>query len=146
MKNLILIISVFFLVSCSSKDDPGDVNDDQFGDIVTILPQGTWSVSSYMEGSSDRTMDFESFVFTFDEDKTVTATNDLFSESGTWNYQSSLDSPSNDEKLILTFGETTPFNLIEEDWIITSANSAKVALTVASGNNGEVEVLVFSKI
>ncbi len=60
-----------------------------FKNIETILPQGTWEVSSYFEGNTDRTMDFESFVFTFNEDGTVIAQNDLFTENGTWEYQNS---------------------------------------------------------
>ncbi len=147
MKKLLFILSITILASCSSNDDSGDVNDDQFQNIETILPQGTWEVSSYFEGNTDRTMDFESFVFTFDQDNTLKAKNDLFTENGTWEYQNSESNPDgNDERLLLEFGGTTPFDLITEDWGIISVSSTKVELSVASGNNGKAELLTFSKL
>ncbi len=143
MKNLIFILSVIFFVSCSSDDDLGDVNNNQFEEIETTIPQGTWEVSRYTEGETDQTLSFESFIFTFNEDGTVTGANDLFSESGTWDYDNTA---STQENFNLQFGATTPFDLITENWTIESVNNTQVQLSVANGNNGEPETLTFTKI
>lgn len=143
MKKLILILSVIFIASCSSNDDAGDVRNNQFEDIQTILPQGTWAVSSYTEGGIDETVNFESFIFTFSEDGNVSAENDLFSETGTWEYD---NVSSEAEKFNLQFNQTTPFDLISENWTIVSTNNTQVSLEVSSGNNGQAEMLTFTKL
>lgn len=142
MKKLILIAFVIVFASCSSDDDSGDVNNNQFEEIETIVPQGTWKVNSYTEGESDFTLNFEDFIFTFNADGTVVGENDLFSESGTWNYD---NTSSTNENFRLQFGTTTPFDLISENWIIESISDSQVQLSVTAGNNGEPENLTFVK-
>ena len=143
MKTSIFAFLTLFLVSCSSDDDSNNSNDDQFANIVTLLPQGNWRVSSFIEGENDQTQTFESFVFEFEESGTVTATNDIFSETGNWNYESSS---SSDEKLNLDFGETNPFDELTEDWRITTANSTTISLFHVSGGDGSEDFLIFTKI
>ncbi len=143
MKKIILILSIIVLASCSSKDDPGDIQNTQFQDIQTILPQGTWSISSYTKGGTDQTINFESFVFTFNEDGSVSAENNLFSESGTWGYDNIT---SVEEKFNLQFNQTTPFDLISKNWTIVSTNNTEVSLEFTNESSGESEMLTFSKL
>lgn len=147
MKKILIVFAVVALAACSSNDDSGDANTNEFEQIKTTLPQGQWKVSKLIDGDSDHTADFESFVFTFKEDGTVSAQNDLFTENGTWVYDniSSPDSDS-DEELDLQFSETTPFDEINDDWKIVSVSNSQIELSDVSGGNGDLEFLTFTKL
>jgi hypothetical protein len=142
MKNILLILSVIILASCSSDDNSGDIQD-QFENIKTIVPQGTWAVSNYTEGETNKTSNFENFVFTFNGNGTVVGANDLFSENGTWEYD---NTSTVEERFNLEFDQTTPFDLITENWMIISVNNNLIELAIVNGNNGEPEILTFVKL
>ena len=143
MKRILILLAIVVFASCSSDDDAGNVNTNEFEQIKTTLTQGEWMVSKLIDGQSDHTIDFESFVFTFREDGTVSAQNDLFTENGTWAYD---NSSSSSEELVLQFSETTPFDEINDDWDIVSVTNSKIELSDVSGGNGDVELLTFTKL
>ncbi|MAP80846.1 MAG: hypothetical protein CL526_07130 [Aequorivita sp.] len=142
-KILILALTVIIASACSSSDDAGDVNTSEFEEITTILPQGKWFISRLIDGNSDKTSEFESFDFTFNTDGTVKAQNNLFTENGTWNYD---NSSSDDEELVLQFGNTTPFDEINDDWEIVSISNSQIELSDISGGDGDLELLTFTKL
>lgn len=143
MKKLFIVLAITVFAACSSDDDSGNVNTNEFENIKTTLPQGEWEVSKLIDGQSDHTSDFESFVFTFKEDGTVRAQNDLFTENGTWAYD---NSSSSNEELILQFSEQTPFDQINDDWDIVSVTNSTIELSDISGGNGDIELLTFTKL
>ncbi len=143
MKRIMILLAIVVFASCSSDDDAGNANSTEFQQIETFLPQGKWMISKFIDGDSDHTSDFESFEFTFNEDGTVTAQNDLFTEPGTWDYD---NSSSSSEELVLQFGTTTPFDKINDDWDIISVSNLKVELSDVSGGNGDIELLTFTKL
>lgn len=142
MKKILILLAVVTFVSCSSDDDSGNANTNEFEQIKTTLPQGEWEVSKYIDGQTDQTVSFESFIFNFKEDGTVSAQNDLFTENGTWTY----DNSNSSEKLVLVFNGTTPFDQINDDWGIVSVSNSKIELSDDSGGNGDVELLTFTKL
>ncbi len=146
MKKILILFAIVAFASCSSDDDSGNVNTNEFENIKTTLPQGEWKVSLLIDGQSDHTAAFESFVFTFNQDGTVMAKNDLFTENGTWAYDNSSSSSDNSEELILQFSEMTPFDEINDDWDIVSVNNSKIELSDISGGNGDVQLLTFTKL
>lgn len=143
MRKILILLTIAVFASCSSDDDSGDANTNEFEQIETTLPQGEWEVSKLINGQSDHTTDFESFVFTFNEDGTVVAQNDLFTENGTWAYD---NFSSSEEELVLQFGQMTPFDRLNDDWEIVSVTNSKVELSDISGGNGDLELLTFTKL
>lgn len=142
MKKILILLAIVTFASCSSDDDSGNVNTNEFENIKTTLPQGEWKVSKLIDGQSDHTMDFESFTFTFNGDGTVKAQNDLLTENGTWAY----DNSSSSEELVLQFSEQTPFDEINDDWDIVSVTNSQIELSDISGGDGDVELLTFTKL
>ncbi|HBL79412.1 MAG: hypothetical protein CL524_15355 [Aequorivita sp.] len=142
MKKILILFAIVTFASCSSDDDSGNVNTNEFENIKTTLPQGEWKVSKLIDGQSDHTMDFESFIFTFNGDGTVKAQNDLLTENGTWAY----DNSSSSEELVLQFSEQTPFDEINDDWDIVSVTNSQIELSDISGGDGDVELLTFIKL
>lgn len=143
MKKILILITAIVFAACSSDDDSGDANTNEFEQIETTLPQGEWKISTLIDGESDHTADFQSFIFTFKADGTVTAQNDLFTENGTWTYD---NSSSSSEELVLQFSETNPFDKINDDWDIVSISNSKIELSDVSGGNGDIELLTFTKL
>lgn len=143
MKKLLLIFSVIVLASCSSNDAPGDVITNEFDRITSVLSQGTWKVTTLIEGNEDHAVDFESLIFIFNADGTVISETDLYTETGNWHYRSTSQ---NGEQLVLEFSDMTPFDQIDDDWTIVSVTSSKVELSDDGDNEGDPELLVFSKL
>lgn len=143
MKKLIIISSIIAFISCSSKDDAGNVVTNEFERITTILPQGTWKITKLLDNTDDYTMDFESFVFTFNEDGTVAGENDLFTEVGNWLYRSTSQ---DGEQLILEFNDVTPFAEITDDWTIVSVTNSQIELNDYGDIEGTTNFLVFTKL
>lgn len=143
MKRIVILLAIVVFASCSSNDDAGDVFTNEFEQIKTTLPVGQWKISTFIDGQTDRTSAFESFVFTFNEDGTVQGTTDLFSETGTWTYDNTI---SNTEKLVLVFGDTDPFPEIIDDWDIVSVSNSKVELSDDNNANMEIKLLTFTKL
>ncbi|MCG2418277.1 hypothetical protein K8089_04525 [Aequorivita sp. F47161] len=142
MKRILVLLAIVVFASCSSDDDSGNANTTEFEDIKTVLPQGDWMISKLIEGESDHTSAFESIEFTFNQDGTVIAQTDLFTENGTWAY----DNSSSSEELVLQFSEMTPFDEINDDWEIVSVSNVKIELSDISGGDGDIELLTFTKL
>jgi hypothetical protein len=53
--------------------------------IIKMMTSGAWKVTLFKEGSNDITASFIGYYATFNENKTVVATNGSVSASGTWN-------------------------------------------------------------
>jgi len=149
MKKLIYIFSILLFISCSSNDDYGTPNENDpnqvtnlYGDIVTDLPVDMWLVTSFENQGEDQTQNFESFQFDFDVQGNVIGQNDLFSESGTWNYSERVSNEES-ETLTLDFNETEPFDALSETWDIISASETTVVLEYNS--NSISKSLTFTK-
>ena len=142
MKNFILIFSLIILASCSTDDDAGDVINNEFEQIISILPQEEWAVSNLFTDNSDHTADFQGFTFNFREDGSVEGQTDLYTEVGTWAYKSTSE---NGEQLVLQFSGTPPFDKISNDWMIVSASVSKIELVI-EGDNEDTQLLVFSRL
>lgn len=144
MKKLLLLFSVLIMASCSSDDDAGDVVTNEFERISSVLPQGTWKVTTLIDGNENHTASFESFIFTFNEEGSVIAENDLYSETGIWAYRTTAQEG---EQLVLAFNEVIPFDEINDDWKIVSVTNTKVELSDVDDNDlDDLDILVFTKI
>ncbi|SRR5690554_1889480 len=144
MKKLLLLFSVLIMASCSSDDDAGDVVTNEFERISSVLPQGTWKVTTLIDGNENHTAAFESFIFTFNEEGSVIAENDLYSETGIWAYRTTAQEG---EQLVLAFNDVIPFDEINDDWKIVSVTNTKVELSDDDDNDlDDLDILVFTKI
>ena len=144
MKKLLLLFSVLIMASCSSDDDAGDVVTNEFERISSVLPQGTWKVTTLIDGNENHTAAFESFIFTFNEEGSVIAENDLYSETGIWAYRTTAQEG---EQLVLAFNDVIPFDEINDDWKIVSVTNTKIELSDDDDNDlDDLDILVFTKI
>ncbi|MBT8223179.1 MAG: hypothetical protein KJN96_08435 [Eudoraea sp.] len=104
----------------------------------TILTDGTWIVSSYLDDGVDETTTFSNYTFGFDASGSVEA-NDGNPVSGTWSYLESSN------KLILNFGTAMPLEELNDDWDVVTETETQVELSSVSGGGGGTDTLILTK-
>ncbi len=108
-------------------------------DVSQVLTDGSWTVDSFMEGDTDRTVDFNAYVLTFDIDGNVIADNST-PTNGTWNKQ-------NGSPIIgFDFGMVPPIDQINKNWRIVSISDTNVELSFIDPQDfGRKDTLVLGK-
>ncbi len=109
-------------------------------DLEYYLTTDFWYVAYYFN-DVDETTNYCEFEFTFNPSGTVNATNGIDSVNGTWEiiYDSGL------EKLLLDFGTIIPFDELNDDWNVNTANMNSIELEGISGGGGGTEYLTLDR-
>lgn len=108
-------------------------------DFETILTTGSWFVTYFFD-DQDETGDFASYEFTFNADNTAQAVGTANSVNGTWSLTN-----SNTPDLNLFFGNTAPFDELDEDWDIIEATQDIIKLKHISGGDGSIDFLTYER-
>lgn len=136
------------LVSCDLIDDAADELAGQIKEVENLALTGSWEITSLVDSGEDETDDFAGFIFTFNEDGTVDATNGVVNYSGSWDVKKN-SSDDDDESALefeLYFDLTNEFEELNDDWDILSFTSDTIELEDVSGGDGSVDSLTFSLI
>ncbi|WP_222983408.1 hypothetical protein [Flagellimonas meishanensis] len=107
-------------------------------DLSTIIVDGTWTISSYLDDGIDETANFSAFTFNFDGSGTVVADNGSIT-NGTWSVQ------NGDNKFVLDFGAAMPLDEFNDDWDVISVTDTQLELRDVSGGGGGTDTLIFTK-
>jgi hypothetical protein len=132
------IFSVLFLVliSCTKSENSIVI------DTSSTIQQGQWKVTLYNDSGTDETHHFTGFAFTFNANGSVTAVKNTTTVNGTW--ATRRDSGQN--KFDLNFGNTVPFDELNDDWKILENTSNRIRLEDMSGGGSGTDLLTFEKI
>jgi hypothetical protein len=136
MKKIILlsvaiIISSLLIISCSKEN---------ITNVASYVTKGTWRVTLYQENGVSKLYYFSNYDFTF-SNSTVTATKNASTVTGT--FSTKYDDSKN--KLVLNFGNTSPFNQLNDDWEILEESATKIIMQDVSGGNGGTDLLTIEK-
>lgn len=152
MKRLLLIPALFCLLMlnvasmCSSDDNSSSSTDPT--PLITIVSQGTWRITSYVDSGTNETNHFTGYNFTFGASSVVTATNGTNTYTGTWSIvtdSSNDDNPSSDLDFNIAFASPVDFADLTDDWDVVSYTATTISLIDVSGGNGGTDTLVFTK-
>tara|TARA_R110002049_G_scaffold273742_2_gene451556 strand:- start:1430 stop:1897 length:468 start_codon:yes stop_codon:yes gene_type:complete len=146
----VLLMMSFSLMSstCSSDDDGSSSNNNtqEIAQIENEVLSGTWRIISYVDSGQNETNDFSGYIFTFNVNGTLTATNSTTTYSGTWSVTDSSSSSNNiDFNISFPVPETNDFEDLNDDWDIVSHSDTMISLIDISGGNGGTDTLVFTK-
>jgi hypothetical protein len=133
------------LTACNGDDDDEIITIQD--NIESNVESGTWRISKFIDSGDDETNDFAGYVFTFESNGVLNATNGVNSYDGTW---SITDSNSNDDSeddldFNINFNLMNEFEDLNDDWDIISQSSTKIELIDVSGGNGGTDFLTFVK-
>jgi hypothetical protein len=118
-------------VSCSK---------DNLSNVASYVTKGTWRVTLYQENGISKLYYFSNYDFTF-YNSTVTATKNTSTITGTFSTKY-VDSKN---KLVLNFGNTSPFNQLNDDWEILEESAIKIRMQNVSGSSGGTDLLTIEK-
>jgi hypothetical protein len=134
---IFLTLIVFgFLSSCTHDSD---ITDTPQG-VTENVTSNTWKVGYYFD-NVDETSHFSGYIFTFDQNGTLTASNGSLSYSGTW--ASYTDDST--LKLELLFASPEYFQDISDDWHVVQQSESTIELQDVSGGDGSTKYLTFTK-
>ena len=125
------------------EDDDFDFNDDDEAVLSDFLTNGNWIIDEYATDNEDFTEDYNGYVFDFDSNFGIEASNGSSNISGTW----AIDNTDpNNLLVVLNFGSSVPFDALNVNWIITESDFDTLSLEIGSTTNGDFRVLVFEKL
>ena len=116
--------------------NPGS-NGNGGSDLDTVLVDGLWTVSSYLDDGNNETNDYNGFTFDFEADGSVVAYNGS-AINGTWASQ------NGDNKLVLDFGDVMPLDM--PDKLTVTANGVPVLKAKLGQSKGNMALQVLNKI
>lgn len=153
MKRIVnLLVLSFVLVSCSTDENNGDdevmvVNTEEVKAMVT---NGEWKITFYADSDVEETSNYVGYVFTFNPDGTLGATNGSTSLSGAWSITESENSDSDESEsdvdFNIFFASPDSFEELADDWDILKYTSSKIELWDTSVDDGSTDYLTFEKI
>ncbi len=152
-----LLGAAFLLVSCSS-DENNDPNSTDLNSLAQEISEeivsGSWMIASFIDSGSDETSNFAGYVFTFNQDGSLTATNSSGSIDGSWSVtfdddddssDDSPDDPFDDIDFNIFFASPDDFSELTEDWEIVSRSGSQIELIHVSGGDGSTDTLTLVK-
>lgn len=123
------------------QDSVGTCNDDTPDDgLSTVIVNGTWYVSSFIDDDHDETYEFNGYNFTFTANGNVTAVKNTNTTNGTWQHIVN----GNFSKLDLNFSGSM-LQELEEDWQVIQYTETIIKLRHENGGGSDMHYLTFSK-
>jgi hypothetical protein len=134
-----VLLSVL-IIGCQNKTStnvtPGNSNNSLSGTVTS----GKWTISYFYDNDKEETSDYSGYSFEFNTDKTLTATRNGITTSGTWNEATDDGLPRLVIMLNTTDNKLTELN---DDWVIESKTDTQIKLK--DDNPDRNEQLHFSK-
>lgn len=159
---LYLLLAGIFVTTTASTCEFEHDDDDDHGShhsiaaapVINTATSGTWKIAYYSDSGNDRTAWFANYLFTFNPDNAVLATNGDNSFTGSWSVANSHHSKSgsdddygsSDVDFNLGFGSPAQFAELTDDWNIVSYSANRIELIDVSGGNGGTDYITFEKI
>ena len=138
LKFLSVLATLFLVLASSCKKD--DNSPSKNTNVPNIVSQGDWRITLYNDSGKDELYHFIGYTFTFNSG-IVKASKNGSIVSGT--YSTGIDDSKN--KMYLNFGNTVPFDELNDDWHIVEETSTKIRLQDVSGGSGETDLLTFER-
>lgn len=125
-KLLTLLIALSFF-ACTEPDLNEEVNQE------AILTSGSWNIFLFFDDQGDKAADFANYTFNFKSGGIVTATKSSTDSNGTWKIAVVTQSS---KRMTLDF-TGTPFESLDNEWIIQEITSQSIELVKFTENGTE---------
>ena len=155
MKSVVMkwLMVVSLLAACDDNDDDkSNQRTAKVNQIRDATINGQWRIANFVDSDNDETAHFNGYVFEFESDNTLTASNGSDNQFGTWSVTSDDNSQDDnsdefdDIDFNLAFINPPDFAELSEDWEIISQSPDKIELRHVSGGNGGTDLLTFEKL
>ncbi|SFT44397.1 hypothetical protein SAMN05216474_0601 [Lishizhenia tianjinensis] len=149
-RSFLFVLGASLVLGACSKSKTTQKEMDNLKDSAML---GDWTVSKMIDSGDDETSNFQGYIFSFNEDGTLVATNNVNTYNGTWSVTSS-DSGSDDDSsddsdidfnIAFNVPESNDFDDLIDDWDVLSHSDNKIELQDISGGNGGTDLLTFTR-
>lgn len=124
---LLLAVCTTATLSCKkSDDDATPATTAATIDLKTVMPVGSWSISSFRQRTEDKSSGFKNMSFVFSADGTATATQNGVLTKGTWAYSPAVTYYGGNglASITINMGQSKPFDRLTETWNVNSASTS----------------------
>ncbi len=149
----IMMFCLLFLAACEEENTETDdqITSADVAQIQAAVMNGEWRIAYYFDSEKEETQDYFGYVFSFNQDSSLVASNGSLSISGAWSISDSADNSddSNDMGDIdfnIFFGTPDDFEELSDDWDILEYSDTILRLTDVSGGNGGTDFLTLEKL
>jgi len=129
-KKIIISLSLLVIFSASCKKY---VQQQQQNALETLITNGTWIVTRYVENGTDITSSFSGYIFKFNSNGTVTGTNGGAVSNGSWSGNISTKTITSDFP-----SAGIPINKLNAVWKITDSYTDSVAANATINANTNI--------
>lgn len=140
MKTIILtgivMLTAFSLTSCKKDNTTPSTKQ-----TLSHIEDGTWKITLFNDSGKDEMYHFQDYTFKF-SDGIISVTGSGNSISGSY----SISESGSKVKLVMSFGASSPFDELNDDWNVLESTPEKIRLEDVSGGNGGTDILTFEKI
>jgi hypothetical protein len=147
-----LLFGVFLLnvagTCCADDPEAVSIAKNNLTQVNTVLSEGTWKVSYFLDKNSNLTSEYSGYNFTFGMNEILTSSNAVNTFSGNWSIVKSNgidDNPDNDLDFAISFSSPDTLMELTADWDVTEITETKVRLKSKSGNVDGINYLTFEK-
>ncbi|MGB5372081.1 MAG: hypothetical protein WBN18_16755 [Flavobacteriaceae bacterium] len=155
LKDLIpipILLICMVIASCSKEESNTTKETDPVSAdaMKSAMANGSWQIGYYYDTDSDETAEFTGFVFTFNADGILNATDGNTALSGAWSIEDSdndtADTMDDYTEFNILFSSPAKFVELSDDWEIKSFSANQIELIDVSGGDGGTDFLTFEKI
>ena len=146
-----LLFGVFLLnvagTCCADDPEAVSIAKNNLIKLNSILSEGTWKVSYFLDKNSNLTSEYSEYNFTFGTNEILTSNNAANTFSGKWSVVKSngINNPNNDLDFVISFSSSETLMKLSEHWDVTEIEETKVRLKSKSGNVDGINYLTFKK-
>ena len=148
----LLLVGVFLLnvagTCCADDPEVVPIAKNNLIKVNSILSEGTWKVSYFLDKNSNLTSEYSGFNFTFGTNEILTSNNAANTFSGKWSVVKSNgidNNPNNDLDFVISFSSSETLMKLSEHWDVTEIEETKVRLKSKSDNVDGINYLTFKK-
>lgn len=143
MKKIVigLFAITFALGSCTTSSRSSNNNTTTPAQVIQTVQSGAWKISYFFDSGKNETNNYNNYLFTFQSNGTLTASNGSNTVNGTWSSGNDDSQP----KLDISLGNTNPWDDISDDWHVIAQSSTQIQLQDVSGGSGDIDYLTFTK-
>ncbi len=143
MKKIVIVLFAitFALGSCTASSRSSNNNTTTPAQVIQTVQSGAWKISYFFDSGKNETNNYNNYLFTFQSNGTLTASNGSNTVNGTW----SSGNDDSQTKLDISLGNTNPWDDISDDWHVIAQSSTQIQLQDVSGGNGDIDYLTFTK-
>lgn len=131
----ILLFVIISMSSCKNKNGSASPTS-------SIVTNGTWRVTYYWDKTKDETADFSGHTFQFNSNGNLLISHSSMNVTGNWMHEHDDSNGGIDKMHFSNCGTTSPYDNLNDDWVITSQTNSKIELKDDHNNN---EILHFTK-